>query len=149
MASGVGRAASAKRREVPFTAKSEGPPVAVAGKVTGEKKSKVFGIWPNYAHFTDVCMTCEREGKFFMLPDRRCHTTLWSLGGNDGTIRMKQGRHRVFKDRHGGFQYGGAPTPHDQRLRPNGTAAFIAVSYTPLTQPTTYLVELSVVAVVL
>jgi hypothetical protein len=64
----------------------------------------------------NVCMTCETgHREFFMNPKRRCQLTLWSIGSILLGIESKsrQGRHSIYKEREGGFQFGGQRHPAD------------------------------------
>eukprot|EP00759_Apiculatamorpha_spiralis_P034143 PhF_6_TR35349/c0_g2_i2/m.51294 len=78
----------------------------------------------------NVCMTCETEKKHWMDPSKFCHATLWSVGSANPTRELEAkhrgGRHALWYDREGGFQFGGiVPSNVTRSHYYHGTTIFL------------------------
>lgn len=103
-------------------------PTAGDSKVSGEAATHPIYIQPvlrgpsvytskarsSYFSVENICMTCDDQSKPHWSLDhsRPCQTTLWTVNGDKWANKMlaaasNKGRHKIFKDREGGFQYGG------------------------------------------
>ena len=85
-------------------------PQSYSGYPSKSPKSQDVSIGrASWLHLKGVCLTFEAKGQWFMNAKRPRHPTLWSVGADLPIVKAaaRKGRHKIFLDREGAFQYGG------------------------------------------